>query len=330
MNIWNKAYGVLMGVAVGDSLGMPSELWSRRKVKEHFGEINDFLPGPEGHFVAEGMQAGEVTDDTNQAVKIAEAIIEEKGEIKPEKIAAKLLEWVKENNAFANNMLGPSSSKALQRIADGEPVELTGKEGNTNGAAMRISPVGIISSISDLNQLVDNTEKTCLPTHHTDVAVAGAAGIASAVSAAMEGKDLDYVFNIAVKAMKMGYKRGKETFGPSLVERTYWALRIVEESTVSEEALEKLYNLIGTGVAVAQSIPTSLAIVKLAGGDPIEAGLMAANLGGDCDTIGAIAGGICGGYMGIDGIPDYYINKIREVNNLNLDKIAKELIEYRY
>lgn len=40
-----KVLGVLYGMAVGDAMGMPPELWSRKRVKAHYGEITDFLDG---------------------------------------------------------------------------------------------------------------------------------------------------------------------------------------------------------------------------------------------------------------------------------------------
>ncbi len=329
MDLRKRAYGVLMGVALGDAMGMPSELWPRDKVKEYFGEITGFLPGPEEHFVAAGLKAGEVTDDTNQTVKVAEAIIEQNGRVDPRTVASKLIEWVKENDAFSNNMLGPSSLRALKAIDEGIPIEEAGRLGDTNGASMRIAPVGIISSPAHLDRLVDNVEQACLPTHHTNIAIAGAAGVASAIATAMESDSLDEIFSNAVKAMLMGYRRGNRTFGASVVKRTYWALRIVEECAGDEEALEDLYDYIGAGVATTESIPTALAIVKLADGDPVKAALYAANLGGDCDTIGAIACGICGGFTGIDGIPAHYRNRILEVNRLDLEALSYKLAAFR-
>ncbi len=329
MDIKKRAYGALLGVALGDALGMPSELWSRRKVKDYFGEITEFLPGPPGHLVADGMQAGEVTDDTMQTIKVAEALIADNGRVRPETIVTKLLELVAENNALETNMLGPSSKRALAAIKEGVPLEESGKMGTTNGAAMRIVPVGIISPIENLTGLVDNVEQACLPTHNTNIAIAGAAAVAAAVSTALEGASLEEILNNAVKAMRIGDERGHDTFGASIIARTYWALRIVEESVLPEEAMEKLYNLIGAGVETTESVPTALALFKLANGDPYRAGLLAANLGGDCDTIGAIACGICGAFTGIDGIPTFCQEKILAVNDFNFKELSADLLSFR-
>ena len=41
----NRILGVLYGMAIGDAMGMPPELWSRKRMLEHYGEITDFLDG---------------------------------------------------------------------------------------------------------------------------------------------------------------------------------------------------------------------------------------------------------------------------------------------
>lgn len=53
---------------------------------------------------------------------------------------------------------------------------------------------------------------------------------------------------------------------------------------------------------VTESIPTAFGLVILAGGDPMRVVRYAANIGGDTDTIGAIAGAICGALRGIGAV----------------------------
>ncbi len=45
----------------------------------------------------------------------------------------------------SRDLLGPSTKRALERLAAGEPGAETGRDGTTNGAAMRVTPVGIAS-----------------------------------------------------------------------------------------------------------------------------------------------------------------------------------------
>ena len=62
-----KVLGVLYGMAVGDAMGMPPELWSRKRVKAHYGEITDFLDGCPENVISYQYKAGQFTDDTGQA-----------------------------------------------------------------------------------------------------------------------------------------------------------------------------------------------------------------------------------------------------------------------
>ena len=57
-------------------------------------------------------------------------------------------------------------------------------------------------------------------------------------------------------------------------------------------------DLVGTGVASQESVPAAFAVLEVADGDPWQAAVISANLGGDTDTIGAIAAGMAGACIG--------------------------------
>jgi ADP-ribosylglycohydrolase len=324
-----RAIGCLTGVAVGDAMGMPSELWSRRKVKERFGRITGFLPGPDDHFIVSGFKAGQFTDDTAQTLKICESIIANGGRVDPESVARAILEWAEQENAFETNALGPSSQKALLRIKEGVPVEEAGSTGDTNGAAMRIAPIGILRRPDDVKALVDDVERACLGTHNTNVAIAGASMLAAAISCAMETRDWDEILGIAFEAHDEGMERGNDTFGASSKERTRLAIELVGAKAGEEEAMDRLYDLIGAGVATTEAVPTAIALSFYAEGDPARACLLAANLGGDCDTVGAMTGALSGAYAGVDAFPTDWIRTVQEVNRVDLEDVAARLQFYR-
>lgn len=95
-------------------------------------------------------------------------------------------------------MIGPSTKQALQAIADGIPLEEAGRNGTTNGAAMKAAPLGIISDYKRLDQLIDHVSLLCLPTHHTPVAIAGASIVAALSSYALQGGcDLEDMWGLA-------------------------------------------------------------------------------------------------------------------------------------
>ncbi|MEZ2697419.1 ADP-ribosylglycohydrolase family protein, partial [Hafnia alvei] len=58
-----RILGALYGQMLGDSLGMPSELWPRSRVRSHFGWIDRFLDGPQENNAACYFTAGQFTDD---------------------------------------------------------------------------------------------------------------------------------------------------------------------------------------------------------------------------------------------------------------------------
>jgi ADP-ribosylglycohydrolase len=52
-----------------------------------------------------------------------------------------------------------------------------------------------------------------------------------------------------------------------------------------------------------------------------------ANTGGDTDTIGAIACGIAGAFSGIERFDRTILDKVIAVNDLDMESIAKKLLE---
>ena len=71
--------GCMLGLAIGDALGMPCEDLSRSEIVETFGRIKDYQDPLKGMFNYGRLKAGMYTDDTEQALVLAESIIETKG-----------------------------------------------------------------------------------------------------------------------------------------------------------------------------------------------------------------------------------------------------------
>lgn len=67
----------------------------------------------------------------------------------------------------------------------------------------------------------------------------------------------------------------------------------------------------------------------LAKGDPWQAGLIAANIGDDTDTIGAIACTMAGTCVGLSAFPHDKVAKVVAVNRLDLDTVATGLLDIR-
>lgn len=323
--------GALYGQAVGDAMGMPSELWPLQKVREYFGWITHFLPGPKENIAANEFKLGEYTDDTQQALALLDALIDAEGRIEPERIARHLLLWAEKCDAFSKNILGPTSKAALLAIRAGTPVVEITANGVTNGAAMRIAPLGCLLPSHDLPAFINAIRLSCSPTHKSDIAVAGAFTIAWAISRAIEGADWATIKQELPTRVEQVQQQQVTTLSPSLSRRLVWALDYV--ATLSHlpkaDALAELYHTVGAGMDNIESIPMALALVELAATDPQQCAILAANLGGDTDTIGAMATAICGALHGIDAFPTEWIDTINHANQTDFKPYAAALIRLR-
>ncbi len=322
---WDKRErikGALIGAAYGDAFGMPSEMWPPEKIRESFGEIATFLPGREEHEISRGFRAGEVTDDTMNLALVAEMLWENGGRVSPELFVQKLRAWA-EKCGKSKKVIGPSTAAAFARLDEGVPMELTGKSGTTNGGAMKILPVGLVNADGSLEELVGQVHLLCLPTHNTSTAISGACAVAAAGACAVKGeRDIKKILEYAAEAAKAGETRGFLVSAPSVPARIRLAEEIVERAESMKEAAQAMYRLIGTGLPAAECVPTALGLFYLAGGEPCLCARLSANIGGDTDTIGAIACGICGAYKGAGAFPEEEIRLLERVNGLDFEKMA--------
>jgi ADP-ribosylglycohydrolase len=326
----SRARGALYGLAIGDALGMPTQSLPRERILARYGgRLTGFRAGPPDQPIAPGMPAGSVTDDTEQAVLVGRLLVAGGGHIAAGDLAARLLAW--ENDMAARgslDLLGPSTKRALAAVAAGVPTDLTGRYGDTNGAAMRIAPVGVAMPSGDLPALVDRVVEASAVSHNTGVALAAAAAVAAAVSAGLDGADLPGATRAAVRAARLGAARGHWVAGADIATRIDWATGVVA-GLPPHDAAARIYDLVGTSVASTESVPAAFAVLAACPDDPWQAVLLAASLGGDCDTIAAMAGAMIGAVHGLDSFPTAALDTVRDVNHLDLDRLAQQLLDLR-
>lgn len=325
----DRALGAFYGLALGDALGMPTQVMSRQDVVRVYGRVTGFEAARPDNPVSAGMPAGSVTDDTDQAVIVGRLLVDGGGHIDPLRFAGELLAWEKEMRAKGSfDLLGPSTKAALDAVAGGADIREAGRYGTTNGAAMRVTPVGIAFAADPPSVLLDRVVESCQVTHDTTVGIAGAAAVAAAVSTGVGGGTLDEAFEAAIAAARAGAERGHWIAGADVSARIGWARELVrglDEPT----ALDRVVALIGTSVATQESVPAAFAVLALTGGNPWRSALLAANLGGDSDTIGAVAGAIAGSVHGLSGLPADAVRTLRAVNGLDLEPLTARLLSLR-
>ena len=326
----SRALGALYGLALGDALGMPTESLPRAEIVARYGPlIGEFFAGPAGHPLAAGRPAGSVTDDTEQAVLLARLVVAGAGEVDAGDMAAGLLAWEESMQTRGSlNLLGPSTRAALAALAAGADVAEAGRAGATNGAAMRIAPVGIATDSRNPGLLEDRVVAASRLTHNTGVALAGAAAVAMAVSAGIDGDPLPVTIGRAVAAAASAAGRGHWAAGADVAARISWATGLAT-GLGHDDLIDTVYRLVGTSLATQESVPAAFAVAAACPGDPWLACRIAASLGGDTDTIAAMTGAICGACHGAGAFPDAARRTVARVNGLDLGPLADALLAIR-
>ncbi len=312
-DLLQKIQGGFYGQAFGDAWAMPAYLNPQQTWERYGGYIENFFDGPKDHPVHHNLTAGQVTDDTEQAAAIAEVIIQE-GEVTAKGIAQALVNWYHRIGGDESPYVGPSSRRAIQAIMRGEDLEKVGRFGDTNGAAMRISPIGLINP-GNAQQAIKDAATSCIPSHNTDVAVSGAAAVAGAIAAALApNSTLEDVVNTAVTAAEEGRQHGYVWLGASIPRRILWAVDLVSTDKPVRERLQDVYDLVGTSLAMSEAVPAAFGILVIAEGDPTRAAILSAALSGDADTVAAMACAIAGAWKGIGAFDPVHLRTLEDAN----------------
>lgn len=320
----DRALGALTGVAIGDALGMPSQTLSRAQIATQYGRITDFVAPFDDHPVSHGLGAAQVTDDTEQTLLLARVLIAHPNGFDNLLWARTLLDWEADVRARGlRDLLGPSSKAALDALLAGVPASETGKAGTTNGAAMRIAPVGIATPPDDVAALVARVTEACRVTHATREAIAAAAAVAMVISQGIAGSDFEAAVPLALVAAARGGEQGYPVGEADMAGCIGAAL------AAARGGEQALLSVTGNSVASRSSIPAAFGIVRLAGGDPWAAAQIAANFGDDTDTIGAIACAMAGACAGLRAFPATTVAQVVSANGLDLEPLAMGLLAIR-
>ncbi|WP_110950096.1 ADP-ribosylglycohydrolase family protein [Pseudomonas bohemica] len=332
IDILDRAMAAFYGLALGDALGMPTQSLSREQIEQRFDRITTLTAADADQPIAPNMPAGSITDDTEQAVLVAELLVAGGGLIQPSDLAQSLIDWEAVMQAKGSqDLLGPSTKRAIEMILAGHTPEEAGRFGTTNGAAMRITPVGIAANVLNEQQFIESVMQACQVTHNTTLGISSAAAVAAVVSAGLNGVNLSDALDIGARIAVRAERHGHWIAGARISARIVWAKQLC--AGVSNERLPDLiYDVIGTSVASQESVIAAFALAhQVASGQlsAFDALCMAASLGGDTDTIAAILGAMLGASQGMSVWPVELIEQIQTVNSLELSPLVEQLLSLR-
>ena len=294
-NIWLDG---IMGVIIGDALGMPVQFMARNEVKK------SPVLGMEGYGTY-NMPPGTWSDDSSMTLAALDSI-RELGKIDSDDIMKRFVDWY-ENGAYTPHGIafdiGATCEEAICRY--GNPYSYdecgcTGEYSNGNGSLMRIMPVCLY--VYEVVKREEITEDKGLELIH-EVSALTHAHLRSKMACGF------YYFMVKAILDEGGSLIGKLQKGidnavsfyhrmfSNLVQLAYYGrlYHLDDFAKVPEDEIKSSGYVVDSLEAAVWSIITT---------DTFEDGLLkAVNLGGDTDTIGAIAGGLAALHYGYNNVP---------------------------
>jgi poly(ADP-ribose) glycohydrolase ARH3 len=278
--------GCLLGLAVGDALGGCFEGQSADWIARRYSSPQALLDSPP-------VETMHYTDDTQMAIGIAEALVED-GIIREETLCR-----VFAANYVPSRGYGYGTRRVLEVMSAGEDHRAAAEAyypGGSfgNGAAMRVAPVGLLFH-RDVNQVREQAHLSALPTHLHPLAIEGAQLLALGVALVMRGEAFHratFFEELLAHCTLLEY-RGK--------------LERAAQLRGSEEIVE-----LGNGIQALESVPTALACFAFAPDDYGTAIGRAILLGGDTDTIAAMTGALSGAFLGSKAIPTPLLARLED------------------
>ncbi|WP_426481296.1 ADP-ribosylglycohydrolase family protein [Chryseobacterium sp. R2ACT005] len=292
----NKVKAGIMGVCIGDALGVPVEFKKREDLKRF--PVTKML-----EYMSWNQPKGTWSDDSSLTLCLADELT--KG-YDLEKIGQSFVKWNKYGHWTAHGRLfdiGGTTRHALARLIKGESARFSGnifEEDNGNGSLMRILPLAFYLENED------NIQKLYLTVKE--------------VSAITHGhfRSVFVCFIYVIFAIQLLKGKGKKE---AYIYTQKTALEYAEEQGFNPKEIELFNRILKNNISgypedeiksggyVLHSLEASLWCF-FNSESYSEAVLKAVNLGEDTDTTGAITGGIAGIYYGYGSIPEEWIAEL--------------------
>jgi len=289
IDLQDRIKGSLLGLAVGDALGMPVEGLDRAEIERRFGRVTEMIAPGEGHFHY-GLRAGQYTDDTEETLILAKSMIEARG-FSCDLFSQRLADWGSSWASGLDRGVGIATRSSVEALIASKGWRETGSPIPTCGSAMRVAPIGLVYHCN-LDIVCRYADLQSLPTHTSTSSRAGAVAVAAGVALSLQGRrPLAVIEKASALAGRVDSKMGE-------------ALRMVID--LLEEDEKVAVRTLGNSPATVETVPS--AFYYFLKYPPEEAVSSAASGGGDSDSIAGIAGALAGAASGSAWIPERWLS----------------------
>jgi len=310
VELLDRFKGSLIGAAVGDALGMPTEEITQDQLDLQFGGKVTGYRKPGRYHPCNHLEAGQYTDDTQQTIILAESLAEKQG-FDLHDFGKRIDEWAYRcvSEPGYNRFAGCTSLRAGLDIRAGKDPRKVGRQSRSCGAAMRITPIGLFYH-DDHESLVKFAQESASMTHKHPDAIKSAEYVATLVAYLANGGEPE------VSAY--------EAFSPIFNDQTDLTCNIRRVLRNRKSPPEELKKYTGSSQAACETVPMALSCFLYSPDDFETTVINGANLvPGDTDSIACIAGALSGAHNGIDKIPSKYLDSLE--SRKKIEDLAAEL-----
>ena len=322
-------------------MGAATEGKSTRQIAAVFGGRVTGFETPPNDALARGRQKGQVTDAFSIPYILSKHLLAAGGQ--PDRLLAQeaLAEWGKAE--WFSPFAGMTTRKVVNRINQDSGQEMwsySGHLGNklfkghyyalsSNGAAVKAYPAGLLHP-GDPNAAILDTVELTMASHDDPLSISGACAVSAAVASAfLKDATIFSVTQSAIQGSILGEelaRKQKDIFiypGPSVTERLEMAVETALRHP-GREAMEAIASLIGSGPAIAESVPAAFGLLVAGEGDILSSLFDAVNIGDETSAIAALVGAIGGTLKGSDVFPSEYLSILNQANGFDLESHAKQ------
>lgn len=320
--LWDKIYGALAGLAIGDAMGAPVEMMSFEEIESAYGFVKEFLPYKEEQIGCHGsfsLRAGSYTDDTRMVKLLSQAALKDRGRLDSNTVGMALINgYFQAGSQIEKEFLEEYFYKAALRqdkqIFGGQP---------TNGGIMCCAPWGILSACAP-GQAFDQCFEALffVEGYARYSAPIAAAAIAQAFCPdAAVGECIEAGLEAIAdhKRRREGSQWQNWSSYPQVASKNEELLRralaIAKEDTAERDFYRRLREATAQPFFAdgAETLAVSMAFASRAK-DFRHGILLAVNYGRDCDSSAAVTGALLGALWGVSAIPRPWIQKVEECN----------------
>ena len=315
----SRILGCLFGMAFGDAMGAETEFLNMDGIRHRF--------PPNGPQELTGNPA-QVTDDTQMALAVGEALMKANYPFTPDdlrdQLKSRFIAWFYEVERF--RAPGMTCISSIENIMEGQPwIEATNISSKGCGANMRVQPVGLLKVAPQERAAIAQLQAAMTHAHPTGLAAADLTAFviadlrADGNPASLPQRTRDYALSQREIYHKdwlddLWLRANMMPTGEAYIAHGWdECLGVLDRLDAALNAMDRFSDpclVTGAGWVAEQALATALLCFLMYPDDPVAVIRRAVFSSGDSDSIACIAGAFAGALHGIEAFPHQWVEQI--------------------